>query len=82
MDHIQYQVSKIILKKYFKKKNGEKTVNLSMRIYMNKIENKITFKIKAGYYLKLLTSETTKLLRNTKSKVPKNENGEVKIPNP
>ena len=53
-----------------------------MRIYMNKIENKITFKIKAGYYLKLLTSETTKLLRNTKSKGPKNENGEVKIPNP
>ena len=81
MDHIQYQVSKIILKKYLKK-NGEKTVNLSMRIYMNKIENKITFKIKAGYYLKLLTSETTKLLRNTKSKVPKNEYGEVKIPKP
>ena len=27
--------------------HGEKTVNPSIRIYMNKIENRITFKIKA-----------------------------------
>ena len=26
-------------------------------IYINEIENRITFKIKAGYYLKLLTPE-------------------------
>ena len=32
---------------YILKKHGEKTNNPSIRIYINKIENKITFKIKA-----------------------------------
>ena len=36
-------------------------------IYINKIENRITFKTKAGYYLELLTPETMKLLGSTKS---------------
>ena len=45
-------------------------------IYLNKIENRISFKIKTGYYLKLLTPETMKLLGSTKSKITKNENGE------
>ena len=36
----------------------EKTVNPSIRIYINKIENRITFKIKTGYYLEVLTLET------------------------
>ena len=45
-------------------------------IYVNKIENRITFKIKTGCYLKLLTPETMKLLRSTKSKITKDENGE------
>ena len=53
---------------YILKKNGEKTVNSSIRIYINKIENKITFKIKTAYYLELLTPETKKLLGSTKSK--------------
>ena len=35
----------------------------------------ITFEIKAGYYLELLTPETKKLLGSTKSKITKNENG-------
>ena len=34
------------------------------------------FKNKAGYYLKLLTPETMKLLGSTESKIIKNENGE------
>ena len=46
---------------YILKKYGEKTVNPSMRIYINKIENRITFKIKTGSYLGLLTPETMKL---------------------
>ena len=29
-------------------------------IHVNKVENRITFKIKTGYYLELLTSETIK----------------------
>ena len=30
----------------FKKKHGEKTVNPSIKVYTNKIENRITFRIK------------------------------------
>ena len=47
---------------YILKKHNEKTENLSIRIYLNKIENRITFKIKTGYYLELLTPATLKLL--------------------
>ena len=60
---------------YILKKHGEKAVNSSMRIYINKIENRIMFKIKTGYYLELLTPETLKLLGSTKSKVTEDENG-------
>ena len=61
---------------YILRKHGEKTVNPSIRTCTNKIENRITFKIKTGYYLELLTSETLKLLGSTKSKIAKDENGE------
>ena len=37
------------------KKHREKTDNPSIRKYVNKIENRITFKIKTAYYLELLT---------------------------
>ena len=37
-------------------------------IYVNKIENRITLKIKNGYYLEPLTQETMKLLGSTESK--------------
>ena len=50
---------------YILKKHGEETDNPSIRIYVNKIENRITFKIKTGYYLELLTPEAMKLLRST-----------------
>ena len=36
---------------YILKKHGEKAVNPSIKIYINKIENRITFKIKTGHYL-------------------------------
>ena len=58
------------------KKHETVTDNPSIRIYINKIENRITFKIKTGYYLELLTPETMKLLGSTKSKITKNKNGE------
>ena len=46
-------------------------------IHVNKVENRITFKIKTGYYLELLTPETIKqLLGSTKSRIAKDENGE------
>ena len=61
---------------YLLKKYGKKTINPSIRIYVNKIENRITFKIKTGYYLEPLVPETMKLLGSTKSKITKDENGE------
>ena len=45
-------------------------------IYVNKIENRITFTIKTGYYLDFLTPKTMKLLGSTKSKIDKDKNGE------
>ena len=48
--------------KYILKKHGENTDKPSIQIYVNKIENRITFKIKDGYSLELLTKETMKLL--------------------
>ena len=54
--------------------------NLSLIIYVNRIENRITFKIKTWYYFDLLTPETMKLLGSTKSKITKDEKGE-NIPN-
>ena len=48
----------------------------SIRIYVNKIENRITFKIKTGSYFQLLTHETMKLLLSTKNKITKDKNGE------
>ena len=52
------------------------TDNPSIKIYVNKIENRITFKMKTGYYLELLTPETMKLLGSIKNNITKDENGE------
>ena len=60
---------------YILKKNNENVDNPSIRIYVNKIEDRITFKIKNGYYLELLTTETIKLLGSTESKITKDKNG-------
>ena len=72
-DRILYQKFKILLS-ILKKKHEERTDNPSITTYVNKIYNRITFKIKTGYYVKLLTPETMKLLGSTKSKVAKYEN--------
>ena len=53
------------------------TDNPLIRIYINKIENRITFKIKTGYYLDVLTQEIMRFLGSTKSKINKNEKGEI-----
>ena len=59
-----------------KKKHSENVNNPPIRIYVNRIENRITFKIKSGYYLELLTPETMKLLGSAESKTTKDKNGE------
>ena len=64
---------------YILKKHSESVDNPSIRTYVNRIENRITFKIKNGYFLELLMPETRKLLGSTESKITKDKNGE-KVP--
>ena len=61
---------------YILKKRSESVDNPSIRMYINRIKNRITFKIKNGYYLELLTPETMKLLGSNESKITKDKNGE------
>ena len=61
---------------YILKKHSKSVDNPSIRMYINRVENRITFKIKSGYYLELLTLETRKLLGSTESKITKDKNGE------
>ena len=51
------------------------TDNPPIRIYVNKIQNRIKYKIKTGYYLQILTPETMKLLGSTIHKITKDGNG-------
>ena len=61
---------------YILKKHGENIDNPSLKIYLNKIENRITFRIRNGYSLGLLTPETMKSLGSTENKITKDKNGE------
>ena len=73
-----YSVSDI--QDYFRhilKEHGENDCNNPwIKIYVNKIVNRITFKIKSSYTLELLTKETMKLLGSNDSKITKKKNGE------
>ena len=75
--HVSCSVSNI--QDYFEyilKKHGEDIDEPSVQIYVKEIENRITFKIKKGYNLELLTTETMKLPASTKNKINKDKNGE------
>ena len=61
---------------YILKKHGENTDKPSIQIYVNKIENRVTFKIKNGYSLEHSTPETMKLLGSTENKITKDKSGE------
>ena len=45
-------------------------------MYINKIENRFTFKIKTGYYLELLTLERMKLVGSNENKITEDKNGQ------
>ena len=60
----------------FIKKHETLTENPPVQIYPNKIKNRIVFKIKTGYKLELLSSETMKLLGSTKKDVDQDKDGE------
>ena len=65
------------IQKYFEyilKKHGEHTDKPLVQIYVNKIENMVTFKIKNGYILEILTPETMKLLGSTENEITKDKN--------
>ena len=62
IDHIQDSFEFII------KKHEALTDNLPVKIYPNKIQNRIVFKIKTSYKLELLTLETMNLLGSTKKR--------------
>ena len=72
-----YSVSDI--QDYFEfiiKKHETLTENPVVQIYTNKIKNKIVFKIKTGYKLELLSTETMKLLRTAKKDIDQDKDGE------
>ena len=58
------------------KKHGENTGKPSVKIYVNKIESRVTFKIKDGYSLELLTPEIMNLLGSSKIRITKDKDGE------
>ena len=47
-----------------------------MQIYVNKIKNKLVFKIKTAYKLELYSPETMKLLGSTRKDVEQDKDGE------
>ena len=49
------------------------TGNSATKIYVNKIGNRITFRINTGYYIELLTPETIRLFGSTKNKITKDK---------
>ena len=61
---------------YILKKHGENTEKPSIWIYVNKLKNRVTFKIKTGYSLEILTPETMKLLGSNENKITKDKNGQ------
>ena len=61
---------------FIMKKHANMNDNPSIKIYSNKIKNRIVFKIKNGHKLELLTPETMKLLGSTKKIVVKDKNRE------
>ena len=62
---------------YILKNYGENIDKPSVRIYVNKIENRITFEIKNRHHLELLTPDTMKLLGSTENEITKDKNGEM-----
>ena len=51
-------------------------INHQYRYMKNKIENRVTYNIKNGYSLEILTTETMKLVGSTKNKITKDKSGE------
>ena len=75
MDHILFEIYKIILNTS-SNKHETPSNNPLVQIYLNRIKNRIVFKIKTVYKLELLSSETMKLLGSTKIDIDQNKDEE------
>ena len=62
---------------FINKKHETLTENPPVQIQVNKIKNRIVFKIKTRYKLEFLTPETIKLLGNARKDVDKDKDGEI-----
>ena len=62
---------------YIIKKHQAPADNPPVQIYVNKIKNRIVFKIKTGYKLELLTDETMQLSGSLKIIIENNKDGET-----
>ena len=59
------------------KKHGTITGNTPVLFYVNKIKNRIIFKVKSGYKLELLSKETMQLLENSSNTIDSDKDGEL-----
>ena len=62
---------------YIIKKHETMADNPPVQIYVNKIKNRIVFKIKADYKLELLSPETMRVLGNSKKDFYQDKDGEI-----
>ena len=68
---IMCQIFKTISIEYIIKKHEALTSVPPVYVYINRINNRLFFKIKDGYKLELQTSETMKLFGSTKKLIDK-----------
>ena len=62
---------------YIIKKHETIADNPPVQIYVNKIKNRIVFKIRTGYKLEFLSKETMQLLGSSKKDIDENKDGEI-----
>ena len=62
---------------YILKRHETVADNPPVQNYVDKIKNRIVFKIKTGYKLELLSEETMRLLGSSKKDIDQNKDGEI-----
>ena len=77
MDYMQLLIFKATLNLLSKKHETITDDDSPMKMYPNKIKNRIVFKIKTRYKLELLTKETMQLLRSSKKEIDQDKDGEL-----
>ena len=73
---IQCQIFKVISNIYIYIKHKTSLTNPPIQIYINRINNRLVFRMKDEYKRELQTPETMKLFGHTKKLIDKTKNGE------